>query len=100
MGPTTLAARLESGQLGISSDAALALFVVLSISPPTAEERYLMMAEQPELTNGKRLDALGAMAEYLAKQHKLGRVAPGASGPARFLDHPWHTCPLRANLSL
>ena len=42
----------------------------------------------------RRLDALaGAIVEYLAKQHKLGRVPPWASKPARFLDRPWHACP-------
>src|SRR5216684_2983021 len=35
----------------------------------------------------------GAIAEYLAKQHRLGRVPHWASGPARYLDRPWHTCP-------
>ena len=42
----------------------------------------------------QKLDALvEAIAQYLAKQHKFGRVPPWASGPAQFLDHRWHTCP-------
>ena len=54
----------------------------------------MTIEEEPVLTNDKRLDALvGAIAEYLAKQHRLGRVPPWASGSARYLARPWHTCP-------
>ncbi|MES2193211.1 MAG: hypothetical protein V4517_02235 [Pseudomonadota bacterium] len=33
----------------------------------------------------------GAIAEYLAKQYKLGRVPSWTSAASRYLDHPWHT---------
>ena len=33
----------------------------------------------------------GAIAEYLAKQYKLGRIPSWASGTSRYLDRPWHT---------
>jgi hypothetical protein len=50
------------------------------------------IAEEPALTNDKRFDALvGAIAEYLAKQHRVGRVPTWVSGSARYLDCPWHT---------
>jgi len=72
----------------------LAEFVDTFDLAPTSAARYATIAEEPALTNDKRLDALvGAMAEYLAKQHKLGRVPPWASRPGRVLDSPWHTCP-------
>jgi hypothetical protein len=45
------------------------------------------------LTNDKRIDALvGAIAEYLAKQRKLGHVPHWTSAAIRYLDRPWHTC--------
>jgi hypothetical protein len=51
-----------------------------------------MIAEEPVLMKNTRLDAMaGAIAEYLAKQYKLGRVPSWASGTSRYLDSPWHT---------
>src|SRR5258708_163766 len=67
---------------------------IRSTSPPTIEARHATIAGEPTtLTNNKKLDPLvGAIAEYLAKQHKLGRVPSWVPGPARYLDRPWHTC--------
>jgi hypothetical protein len=94
MRPTTLAAAVETSQRGALWDAARAEFVDAFDLAPTPEERYLMNAEEPELINDKRPDALlGAIAGYLAKQPKLGGVPSWASGPPRFLDHRWHACP-------
>jgi hypothetical protein len=71
----------------------LAEFVDTFDLAPTSEARYATIAEEPVLTDDKRLDALvGAIAEYLAKQRKLGRVPPWVGGSARYLDQPWHTC--------
>ena len=93
MRPRTLAEAVERIQSGISRDAAIAEFVDTFELAPTSEECYAAIAEEPALTNDRRLDALvGAIAEYLAKQHRLGRVPPWVSGPARYLDRPWHTC--------
>jgi hypothetical protein len=79
--------------MGASQDAALAEFVDTFDLAPTSEARYATIAEEPALTNDKRLDALvRAIAEYLAKQRKLGRVPGWAGGSARYLDQPWHTC--------
>ena len=44
------------------------------------------------MTGDCRLDALvGAIAEYLAKQRRLGRVPHWVCDPARRLDRPWFT---------
>jgi hypothetical protein len=93
MRPKTLAEAINRIQNGVSSEIALAEFVDSFDLAPTIEDRYVTIAEEPPLTNDKRLDALvGAIAEYLAKQHRLGRVPKWVTGPARFLDRPWHTC--------
>jgi hypothetical protein len=71
----------------------LAEFVDTFDLAPTSVARYATIADEPALTNDKRLDALvGAIAEYLAKQRKLGRVPGWTGGSARYLDQPWHTC--------
>lgn len=58
------------------------------------DARPAMLAEEPPLTGDAQLDALaGAMAEYLAKQHRLPAVPGWASGPARRLAEPWFTTP-------
>jgi hypothetical protein len=54
--------------------------------------RYAAIADEPELTGDARLDALvGAIAEYLAKQRKLGRVPSWVGGSRRRLAEPWFT---------
>jgi hypothetical protein len=94
MRPNTLAEAIKRIQTGASRDVELAEFVDTFDLTPTSAVRYATIAEEPVFTNDKRLDALvGAIAEYLAKQHRLGRVPPWVSGPARYLDRPWHTCP-------
>ncbi|XSC44163.1 hypothetical protein ACF1BQ_041850 [Bradyrhizobium sp. RDT10] len=71
----------------------LAEFVDTFDLAPTSDARYMAIEQEPALTGNKRLDALvGAMAEYLAKQNKLGRVPAWTSGSARYLGSPWHTC--------
>ncbi len=93
MRPNSLAEAVERIRTGALQDVALAGFVDTFDRAPTSEARYATIAEEPVLTNDKRLDALvGAIAEYLAKQRKLGRVPPWVGGPARYLDQPWHTC--------
>ena len=94
MRPNTLAEAVDRIQTGASQDVTLAEFVDMFDLAPTIEAPYVTIAEEPVLTNDKRLDALvGAIAEYLAKQHRLGRVPPWASGSARYLARPWHACP-------
>lgn len=92
MRPNTLAEVTERIRLGALRDVTLGEFVDTFNLAPTDGARYTTIAEEPALTNDKRLDALvGAIAEYLAKQHRLGRVPSWVSGPTRYLDRPWHT---------
>jgi hypothetical protein len=94
MRPNSLAEAVERIRAGAPVDVALAEFVDTFDLAPTAEARYMTIADESVLTKNKRLDALvGAIAEYLAKQHRLGRTPSWISGPARRLDSPWHTCP-------
>jgi len=90
MRPNTLAEAVERIQAGASRDIMLAEFVDTFNLAPTSAARYATIEEEPALTNDERLDALvGALAEYLAKQHRLGRVPTWVSGSARYLDRPW-----------
>ena len=92
MSPNTLAEAVERIQAGASRDIMLAEFVDTFNLAPTSAARYVTIEEESALTNDERLDALvGALAEYLAKQHRLGRVPTWVSGSARHLDRPWHT---------
>src|SRR5260221_5542061 len=92
MRPDTLAEAVERIRLGASPEVTLEEFVDMFDLAPTIEARYIAIAEEPALTNDRRFDALvGAIAEYLAKQYRLGRIPTWASGPARSLDRPWHT---------
>jgi hypothetical protein len=92
MRPNSLADAVESIRMGASQDVMLAEFVDLFDHAPTSDARYETIAEEPVLTKDKRLDALaGAIAEYLAKQYRLGSVPSWASGASRYLDQPWHT---------
>src|ERR1043166_4325825 len=79
-------------QDGASPHALLAAFVDTFELALTDEARFALIEAEPVLTKDGRLNALvGAIAEYLAKQHKLGRVPAWVSGSARYLDRPWHT---------
>ena len=92
MRPNTLAEAVARIQSGALQDVSLAQFVDTFDLAPTSEERYMTIEQEPALTSDKRLDALvGAMAEYLAKQRRLGRVPHWVCDPARRLDQPWFT---------
>ena len=94
MRPSSLAEAIERIRLGAPQDITLAEFVDTFDLAPTIDARYATIAEEPALTNDKKLDALvGAIAEYLAKQRRLGRVPSWVGKSERFLDQPWHTCP-------
>ena len=70
----------------------LAGFVDTFDRAKTKEARYASIEQEPKLTGDSRLDALvGAIAEYLAKQRRLGRVPHLVCDPARRLDNPWFT---------
>jgi hypothetical protein len=92
MRPNTLADAVESIQSGSPRDVVLAEFVDTFDLAKTNDDRYASIEREPELTGDKRLDALvGAIAEYLAKQRRLGRVPHWVCDPARRLDRPWFT---------
>jgi len=92
MRPNTLAEAVERIQAGLAQDLALAEFVDTFDSAKTDGDRYASIEREPNLTGDIRLDALvGAIAEYLAKQRRLGRVPKWASGSARRLTNPWFT---------
>jgi hypothetical protein len=92
MRPNTLADAVESIQSGSAQDVVLAEFVDMFDLAKTDHDRYASIEQEPKLTGDARLDALvGAIAEYLAKQRKLGRVPHWVCDPARRLDQPWFT---------
>lgn len=92
MRPNGLFETIDRIRAGTSPDTALAEFVDMFELTLTDGARFAMLEKEPALTRDERLDALvGAIAEYLAKQFRLGRVPTWVSGPARRLDRPWHT---------
>jgi hypothetical protein len=92
MRPNTLAEAVERIQSGLAQDIVLAEFVDTFDLAKTDGDRYASIEREPNLTGDVRLDALvGAIAEYLAKQRRLGRVPKWVSGPARRLTSPWFT---------
>jgi len=92
MRPQTLAEAVQRIEKGEPQDVMLAEFVDTFDLAKTNEGRYALIEREPVLTGDKRLDALvGAIAEYLAKQRRLGRVPHWVSDPARRLDRPWFT---------
>jgi len=92
MRPNTLADAVERIRTGTAQDVALAEFVDTFDLAKTDEDRYASIEREPRLTGNDRLDALvGAIAEYLAKQRRLGRVPPWVCDPARRLSIPWFT---------
>jgi hypothetical protein len=92
MRPNTLAQAVERIRLGEPQDVMLAEFVDSFLLAPDARARYASIEAEPRLSGNVRLDALvGAMAEYLAKQHRLGTVPAWSARPSRRLDEPWFT---------
>jgi hypothetical protein len=92
MRPDTLADAVEAIKAGSARDVVLAEFVDAFDVAKTDQDRYASIEREPSLTGDARLDALvGGIAEYLAKQRRLGRVPPWVSDPARRLADPWFT---------
>jgi hypothetical protein len=83
---------VERIEAGSPQDIVLAEFVDTFDLARTGDEKFASIEQEPKLTGDARLDALvGAMAEYLAKQRRLGRVPPWVCDPARRLNEPWFT---------
>src|SRR5690348_14488017 len=92
MRPNTLAEAVEWIQAGSPRDVVLAEFVDTFDLATTNDDKYAAIADEPALTGDARLDALvGAIAEYLAKQQRIGRVPSWVGDPARRLNEPWFT---------
>ena len=92
MRPNTLAEAVETIQAGSTRETVLAEFVDTFDLASTDQDRYASIEQEPKLTGEDRLDALvGAIAEYLAKQRRLGRVPHWVCDPARRLNKPWFT---------
>jgi hypothetical protein len=92
MRPNTLAEAVERIRDGWPQDAALAEFIDTFDLAKTDGDRYASIEREPSLTGDDRLDALvGGIAEYLAKQRRIGRVPSWVCNPARRLDTPWFT---------
>ena len=92
MRPSTLAEAVERVRAGEAQDVALAEFVDGFLMARDDGARLAAIESEPEPSEDARLDALvGAMAEYLAKQYRLGRVPAWAAQPRRRLDEPWFT---------
>ena len=92
MRPSTLSEAVERLRAGDPRGAALAEFVDTFLTAPDDEARYATIEAEPPPSGDERLDALaGAVAEYLAKQYRLGRVPKWVSHPQRRLDEPWFT---------
>jgi hypothetical protein len=84
MRPNTLADAVERIEAGLAQDVALAEFVDTFDLAKSDRDRYASIEREPRLTGDDRLDALvGAIAESLAKQRRLGRVPQWASHLAR-----------------
>ena len=82
MHPNTLAEAVEMIRAGSARDVVLAEFVDRFDLAKTDRDRYASIEREPKLTGDDRLDALiGAIAEYLAKQRRLGRVPHWVSDP-------------------
>lgn len=92
MRPDTLAEAVSRIERGVSAEIAIAEFVDTFDLTPTKDARYARLADEPKLIADDKINALvGGIAEYLAKQRRLGRVPPWTAGPSRRLREPWHT---------
>jgi hypothetical protein len=92
MRPNTLAEAVERIRGGSAQDVVLAEFIDTFDLAKSDGDRYASIESEPKLSGNERLDALvGAIADYLAKQRRLGRVPHWVSGPARRLASPWFT---------
>jgi hypothetical protein len=78
-------------------EAVLAEFVDTFDPAKTDDDKFALDRAGANADRDVRLDALvGAMAEYLAKQRRLGRVPHWVCDPARRLAEPWFTAESRS----
>jgi hypothetical protein len=87
--PQTLAEAVERIEKGEPQDVMLAEFVDTFDLARSDGDRYASIEREPKLTGDRRLDALvGAIAEYLAKQRRLGRVPHWVCDPRAVWKSP------------
>jgi hypothetical protein len=90
---STLAAAYERFIAGTSPDEALAKFLDAFDRASNVQMLSDTLLDAPRLTGDARLDArAGAVADYLARRHRLLHIPAWAFEPERFLNSPWHTC--------
>jgi hypothetical protein len=93
MDTSLFAFALERVRAGSTLDQAFAEFLDAFFLTRNVDMQLAVRSEVPPLTGDPHLDALaGAVAEYLARQHRLPRVPDWAADRARYLDRPWHMC--------
>lgn len=89
MRPATLAEAVDRIVAGVPADKAISEFVDTFDLTPTKDARFARIEMEPALTADNELNAfVGGVAEYLAKQRKLGRVPGWAASPCRRLAEP------------
>ncbi len=90
--PRTLYSVAERIRSGVQTSAALPEFIDAFLAAASPEARLAMIAVDPPPTGAARIDALlGAVAEYLAKQHRLPSVPSWVGNIERSLEEPWFT---------
>jgi hypothetical protein len=90
--PVTLSEAADRVRDGAPREVALAEFLDSFYSATQQAEQLAMLDAEPRMSGDARLDALlGAVAEYLAKQHRLPRVPAWVGGAGRVLAEPWFT---------
>ena len=95
MRPATLAEAVDRIVGGVPQEKALPEFLDTFYLAPTVERKLASIADRPEETGDRHLDAfVGAAAEYLARQYQLPKIPEWVFEPHRFLDRAWHVSQL------
>jgi hypothetical protein len=90
--PLTLRSVAERIIEGVPMLVSVSEFMDEFVKAKSQEHHVVMLVDPPPSTNDQKVDALlGAIAEYLTKQHRLPMVPKWASEPDRFLAEPWFT---------
>jgi hypothetical protein len=94
MRPITLAQAAERIAAGEPQWKALSEFLDTFYLAKTPDQHALMPCDEPAASGDARLESLlGAVAEYLAHQHRLPNVPRWAYASHRYLDRAWHASP-------
>jgi hypothetical protein len=93
MRPNTLAEATKRISLGEPLEKALPEFLDTFYLAQDVASRIGMLRDEPASVGAHQDALMGAVAEYLSHQYALPGVPAWAFGPARYLDHAWHTSP-------